>query len=49
MKRLSLELGGNAAFIVFQFADIGNAVDGALVAKFRNCGQVGISFINGLP
>ena len=40
VKRLSLELGGNAPFIVFNSADIPAAVNGAIVAKFRNMGQV---------
>ena len=40
LKRLSLELGGNAPFIVFNSADIASAVDGAIAAKFRNTGQV---------
>ncbi|WP_196258839.1 NAD-dependent succinate-semialdehyde dehydrogenase [Pelagibacterium limicola] len=39
IKRLSLELGGNAPFIVFADADIDAAVDGAMAAKFRNAGQ----------
>jgi succinate-semialdehyde dehydrogenase/glutarate-semialdehyde dehydrogenase len=39
VKRVSLELGGNAPFIVFEDADIDAAVDGALVSKFRNTGQ----------
>lgn len=39
IKRLGLELGGNAPFIVFNSADLDNAVKGALAAKFRNCGQ----------
>ncbi|SLN55467.1 Succinate-semialdehyde dehydrogenase [NADP(+)] GabD [Aquimixticola soesokkakensis] len=39
IKRLSLELGGNAPFIVFDDADIDAAVEGAMVAKFRNGGQ----------
>lgn len=39
MKRLSLELGGNAPLIVFDDADLDRAVDGALGSKFRNCGQ----------
>lgn len=43
VKRLSLEMGGNAPFIVFESADINKAVDGALAAKFRNCGQACIS------
>jgi len=43
MKRMSLELGGNAPFIVFDDADIDAAVEGAVAAKFRNCGQVCIA------
>lgn len=39
LKRLSLELGGNAPFIVFEDADIGEAVAGALLSKYRNSGQ----------
>ncbi|MBV0882256.1 NAD-dependent succinate-semialdehyde dehydrogenase [Noviherbaspirillum sp. L7-7A] len=39
LKRLSLELGGNAPFIVFDDADIDAAVAGLMVAKFRNAGQ----------
>jgi succinate-semialdehyde dehydrogenase / glutarate-semialdehyde dehydrogenase len=39
VKRLSLELGGNAPFIVFDDADIDLAIEGALVSKFRNGGQ----------
>lgn len=39
IKRLSLELGGNAPFIVFEDADIDQAVEGAIVSKFRNGGQ----------
>lgn len=39
VKKLSLELGGNAPFIVFDDADIDAAVDGALASKFRNAGQ----------
>lgn len=39
IKRLALELGGNAPFIVFESADIDKAVQGAIAAKFRNCGQ----------
>lgn len=37
--RLSLELGGNAPFIVFEDADIDQAVQGAIVCKFRSSGQ----------
>ncbi len=39
VKRLSLELGGNAPFIVFDDADIDLAIEGAIVSKFRNGGQ----------
>lgn len=39
LKRLSLELGGNAPFIVFEDADLDLAADGAMAAKFRNGGQ----------
>ncbi len=39
IKRVSLELGGNAPFIVFDDADIDAAVEGAIVSKFRNNGQ----------
>ena len=39
LKKLSLELGGNAPFIVFDDADVDAAVEGAIVAKFRNNGQ----------
>jgi len=39
IKRLSMELGGNAPFIVFADADLDAAVDGAIAAKFRNAGQ----------
>jgi succinate-semialdehyde dehydrogenase / glutarate-semialdehyde dehydrogenase len=39
IKKMSLELGGNAPFIVFDDADIDAAVDGAMIAKFRNNGQ----------
>ncbi|MBG2875985.1 NAD-dependent succinate-semialdehyde dehydrogenase [Proteus alimentorum] len=39
VKKVSLELGGNAPFIVFDDADINKAVEGAMGAKFRNAGQ----------
>ena len=40
MKKISLELGGNAPFIIFDDADVDAAVEGCMVAKFRNAGQV---------
>jgi succinate-semialdehyde dehydrogenase/glutarate-semialdehyde dehydrogenase len=43
LKRLSLELGGNAPFIVFDDADLNAAVVGALHSKFRNSGQTCVS------
>src|SRR5690554_5627523 len=39
IKKLSLELGGNAPFIIFDDADLDAAVEGAIAAKFRNAGQ----------
>jgi succinate-semialdehyde dehydrogenase/glutarate-semialdehyde dehydrogenase len=39
LKKLSLELGGNAPFIVFDDADLDAAVDGAIASKYRNTGQ----------
>ena len=39
VKKLALELGGNAPFIVFDDADLDAAVEGAMVAKYRNAGQ----------
>lgn len=39
VKKLSLELGGNAPFIIFEDADVDKAVEGALFSKFRNAGQ----------
>jgi succinate-semialdehyde dehydrogenase/glutarate-semialdehyde dehydrogenase len=39
IKKLSLELGGNAPFIVFNDADLDAAVEGAMLSKFRNAGQ----------
>ena len=43
LKNVSLELGGNAPFIVFEDADLDQAVEGAVRAKFRNNGQTCIS------
>ncbi|MGD8205796.1 NAD-dependent succinate-semialdehyde dehydrogenase [Pantoea sp. FN0305] len=43
MKKISMELGGNAPYIVFEDADIEAAVKGALANKFRNAGQVCVS------
>ncbi len=43
VKKISLELGGNAPFVVFDDADLENAVASALVCKFRNSGQTCIS------
>jgi len=39
IKKVSLELGGNAPFIVFDDADIDSAIDGAMIAKMRNMGE----------
>ncbi|MEN3977893.1 NAD-dependent succinate-semialdehyde dehydrogenase [Acinetobacter sp. CWB-B33] len=39
MKKVSMELGGNAPFIVFEDADLDKAVQGAITSKFRNSGQ----------
>jgi len=39
VKKMSLELGGNAPFIVFEDADIDSAVEGAFASKYRNAGQ----------
>nr|WP_321445515.1 NAD-dependent succinate-semialdehyde dehydrogenase [uncultured Cohaesibacter sp.] len=39
IKKLSLELGGNAPFLVFNDADLDSAVEGAMIAKYRNSGQ----------
>jgi len=39
VKKMSLELGGNAPFIVFDDADIDSAVEGAILSKYRNAGQ----------
>ena len=43
VKKVSLELGGNAAFIVFDDADLEAAIEGALICKYRNSGQTCIS------
>ncbi|MEX0343650.1 MAG: NAD-dependent succinate-semialdehyde dehydrogenase [Rhizobiaceae bacterium] len=39
VKKVSMELGGNAPFIVFDDADVDRAVEGAIIAKYRNSGQ----------
>ena len=39
LLRLSMELGGNAPFIVFEDADLDAAVEGAMIAKMRNIGE----------
>ena len=39
VKKTSMELGGNAPFIVFDDADLDMAVQGAMASKYRNCGQ----------
>jgi len=43
VKKVSLELGGNAPFVVFEDADLDAAVEGALLCKFRNSGQTCVS------
>jgi succinate-semialdehyde dehydrogenase / glutarate-semialdehyde dehydrogenase len=43
VKKVSLELGGNAPFIVFDDADLEAAIDGAMICKYRNSGQTCIS------
>src|SRR5690606_10941849 len=43
VKNVSLELGGNAPFLVFDDADIDAAVEGAITGKFRNSGQTCVS------
>lgn len=43
IKRIGLELGGNAPFIIFSSANIDKAVTGAMQSKFRNCGQTCVS------
>ncbi len=44
MKKTSMELGGNAPFIVFDDADLDTAVTGAIVSKYRNAGQTCVCF-----
>jgi succinate-semialdehyde dehydrogenase/glutarate-semialdehyde dehydrogenase len=39
IKKISLELGGNAPFVVFDDADLDAAVEGAMISKYRNAGQ----------
>ncbi|MDO6575196.1 aldehyde dehydrogenase family protein, partial [Staphylococcus pasteuri_A] len=39
VKQISMELGGNAPFVVFDDADLDRAVAGAMIAKYRNSGQ----------
>src|SRR5450759_1047897 len=39
VKKVSMELGGNAPFIVFDDADLDAAVEGAMISKYRNAGQ----------
>jgi succinate-semialdehyde dehydrogenase/glutarate-semialdehyde dehydrogenase len=43
VKRTSMELGGNAPFIVFDDADLGEALEGIMACKFRNAGQTCVS------
>ena len=43
VKKISLELGGNAPFMVFDSADVDLAVAGCMASKFRNCGQTCVS------
>ena len=43
MKKLALELGGNAPFIVFDSANLDLAIEGMMVSKFRNMGQTCVS------
>ena len=40
VKKLSMELGGNAPFVLFESADVSKAVSGLIASKFRNSGQV---------
>ena len=39
LLRVSMELGGNAPFLVFEDADVDDALDGAMIAKMRNIGE----------
>lgn len=48
VKRVSMELGGHAPFIVFDSADVDKAVAGALASKYRNSGQVKFLILPGL-
>ena len=43
VKKLSLELGGNAPFIIFDDCDMDAAIEGLMLGKFRNTGQVCVS------
>jgi succinate-semialdehyde dehydrogenase len=45
VKRVCLELGGNAPFIVFDSANVDKAVEGCIASKFRNAGQVSLIYI----
>ena len=49
LKRLSMELGGNAPVIVFEDADLEQAAMGAALAKYRNSGQTCICAANAEP
>ena len=46
MKKVSMELGGNAPFIVFEDADLEKAVEGAIICKFRNSGQTCVWYLS---
>lgn len=49
VKKVSMELGGHAPFIVFDSADVDKAVGGAMTSKFRNSGQVESAGLGELP